>query len=99
MSAKPTSNKSPADRFHRLYLEALELNLTHPEQRQPLLRQLALDDRFLGVLALILEHRASYLAAIEQQSLAAHHGCLEHCAGSCYAIAALLEDIQAALAA
>jgi len=97
MSEKLTSSKSRADRFQRLYLEALELNLTRPDQRNELLRQLALDDRFVGVMALLLEHRAEFLDAIERQNLVVHKGCLSHCAGSLWAIRSLLSNIRAAL--
>lgn len=97
MSKNLTSAKSRASRWLNLYLEALRLNHERPESRQELLRQMALDDRFVGVLALLLHHQLAFHDAISRQDLAAHHGCLEHCSGSLCAIAHLLEDIQAAL--
>lgn len=96
MSANSKSAASPANRFLRLYLEALELNHRRPELRAPLLRQLTRDeDRFRAVLALLLDERQAYLEAVSTQNLAAHHGCLEHCAGSLYAVDRLLTRLMA----
>lgn len=98
MSDDTKSAPSPANRFLRLYLEALELNHRRPAERDALLRQLARDDdRYRAVLALLLDDKQGYVQAIATQELAEHHGCLEHCAGSLYAIDLLLGNLEAAL--
>lgn len=50
------------------------------------LRSLMTDSRMAGLVWLLEQHHGAYVKAVASQDLAAHHGCLEHAAGSLFAL-------------
>lgn len=56
------------------------------EQREHGLQMLLLSPHAPALLVTLREQFEGYAQAISKQALAPHHGCLEHCAGSLYAV-------------
>jgi hypothetical protein len=52
------------------------------------------DERFAGVLRVLLDHYGEYAVAVAQQKMADSHGNLAHCAGSLWAVQLLLEEFR-----
>lgn len=73
------------------------LDLAAPQKRETRDRAVAAladDERFSFLLSVIVESENQYAVAIARQDLAAHNGCLQHCAGSLYALQKLRELIR-----
>lgn len=66
-----------------------------PQRRTLLLKQLTTETRCAAFIALIEQHHDDYVEAVADQKLAPHHGCLEHAAGSLYALRKLRRELQA----
>jgi hypothetical protein len=73
----------------------MEASAQSAEVRKVDLMRLGRDPAFGTLLLMLSELKEQYLAAIAQQNLAAHHGCLEHCAGSIHAMTTLEERLGA----
>jgi hypothetical protein len=64
------------------------------EDRMMALRKLLLRDEAPALFAWLEDyHLKSFVTALGSQQMAAHHGCLEHCAGSIHAVQKIQEEL------
>jgi hypothetical protein len=75
-----------------------QLPIAGPEERvrmraaaEQALQRLSESPDYWALVALLMETRGDYARAAAQQSLAAHQGSLQHCAGSLYAVDGILD--------
>lgn len=71
------------NRFDELLAAGRALN---KEQREAALQLLLLSPQAPALIVAVREQWEGYAQSISKQTLAPHHGCLEHCAGSLHAV-------------
>lgn len=68
--------------------------LLSEEDRTAALRKLLARDEAPALLAWLEDyHLKGFVIALGSQQMAAHHGCLEHCAGSIHAVQKIQEEL------
>lgn len=85
-------NPKLPSRFEQMLAEGRALA---GEEQAERLRELAQSRQFPALLALVRSHWEGFGRAASSQKLAAHHGCLEHCAGSMHALQLFEDQLRA----